>query len=96
MLGKRVRPRKFHYQPWFYDPVKEEFNQRVKEAKAFYHEEKEEYKPRGSFNFRETKRQPSVRGESRYHRNYAQVSTFRIVMLVALLGALVYVMFNFL
>lgn len=91
---KGLQPRKFHYEPWFWDPEKEEFNKRVKDAKRRYHgNQDEEYKPERSFRFKSTGTNYHKGRHSRYETNYGKVSPTRLLFLIALLGGLVYFIF---
>lgn len=90
---KGLQPRKFHYEPWFWDKEKEEFESRVKDAKDRYHGEKDaNYRPQRSFNFK-TESKNLHKRDSRYETNYGKVNPSRLLFLIVLLGGLVYFIF---
>ena len=91
---KGLQPRKFHYEPWFWDPETEEFNKRVKDAKRRYHGTKDDdYKPERAFRFSSSGTNYHAGRHSRYETNYGKVSPTRLLFLIALLGGLVYFLF---
>ena len=93
---KGLQPRKFHYEPWFWDPEKEEFEKRITDAKKKYHgEEDEEYRPGRSFDFKGTRNPAKIKKgySSRYETNYGKINPLRLLTLIAILGGLVYFMF---
>lgn len=92
-----LQPRKFNYVPWFYNPEKEEFENRIREAEEFYHgqneddKEKVKFKPKANFNFNEQRETGQYRNrESRFDTNYGKVNPFRMFTLIAILSSLVY------
>ncbi len=92
-FGKQQKPRSFDYQPWFYNPEKEEFENRINELKQRYHGEgKEEFKAPTSFDFRNQSSASTKSGRtSRFKTdNYGKVNPMRLILLLAGLGAAAY------
>lgn len=95
-FGKRkgMQPRRFHYEPWFWDPKEEEFEKRVNDAKQRYHGESDkDFKPSGSFDFRRAKQEASYQTTNRFETKYTKVNPSRLLFLIVFLSALVYFVF---
>jgi len=92
---KGFEPKGFDYVPRFWDPVKEEFEKRVSDAKERYHGEKTKSKHRVvRFDFRDdTKFVTGGAQMDKFDRNYGKVSPFRLLVVLGVLIGLLWVTF---
>jgi len=92
------KPNKFNYVPRYHDPVKEELEERIADAKERYHGEKTERKRTVRFSFRdemkhEPKKQNTTERTRRFETSYGKVSPMRLVAIFALLVAMLWFIF---
>ena len=95
-LGRKkgFEPRGFDYVPRIWDPKKEEFEQRVADAKEKYHGQKTtQHKRVVRFNFRENDFATGGARLNKFDRRYGQVSPWRTIIILFIILALLYLIF---
>ena len=98
MFGKKNQhqPRGFGYTPRFWNEEKEEFKSRIADAERRYHGKRDEnYTPSKNFSFRSGGGGKASPRDSRFETTYGRTSATRVLFLVVLLSAIVYLMFFF-